>query len=390
MTDQQPVALRLAAGNEHRARAWPESSGSRKFHMDTAAELRRLHQVELALKEWISKTEWVQATAQPLELGRHRADVIKQRFDHLSAKMEAIGAGGVGPLMKRKPSVEEVIQMTKDAAVLGNIESLFNACMHQEYCKRWKAQAEHQHKSSNDNDLQPGTAHLSTSTTLAGWKLVPVTPTIRMRQSAWAWTDAPTSVYQAMLAAAPQPPKQKPAIAVPAFNHVAQRKLDGLLADGWAISGYSIIKQLPSSEMRHGFVTAGGLVGWWQQPTTAEQPPAVEQPQGEQEPVPVSWVENFGGGVAYGPYHEAARNLPIGVRLNLYTRPQPPRQPQFDACSLVQELLAVQFCAEIAGPRGGKPSLPDPVRLLEMAEALYQAEFQQIGAHNIGQEGSAA
>ena len=84
---------------------------------------------------------------------------------------------------------------------------------------------------------------------------------------------------------AEDPAKQKPAIAVPAFNHVAQRKLDGLLADGWAISGYSICKLLPSSEMRHGFVTTGGMVGWWQQRPTAEQSSAVEQPQGEQEPV---------------------------------------------------------------------------------------------------------
>jgi len=50
-----------------------------------ADELRRLHQHELALIEWLEKTHWVQVGAQPGELGRHRADVIKQRFDRLHA-----------------------------------------------------------------------------------------------------------------------------------------------------------------------------------------------------------------------------------------------------------------------------------------------------------------
>ena len=39
-----------------------------------------------------------------------------------------------------------------------------------------------------------------------------------------------------------------------------------------------------------------------------------------------------------------------------------------------QEELVMQFCHEIAGPRGEKGSPPDPVRLLEMAGALYEAE----------------
>jgi hypothetical protein len=49
-------------------------------------------------------------------------------------------------------------------------------------------------------------------------------------------------------------------------------------------------------------------------------------------------------------------------------------EPQFDAISHEQEQLVLKFCAEIAGPRGQKGSPPDPVRLLEMAEALYLAE----------------
>lgn len=36
-----------------------------------------------ALNEWLDKTEWVQKTAHPSELGMHRADVIKARYDAL-------------------------------------------------------------------------------------------------------------------------------------------------------------------------------------------------------------------------------------------------------------------------------------------------------------------
>lgn len=54
-------------------------------HAEAAAELRRLHQHEVAHTEWLDKTEWVQDTAHYSELGMHRADVIKQRFDRLRA-----------------------------------------------------------------------------------------------------------------------------------------------------------------------------------------------------------------------------------------------------------------------------------------------------------------
>jgi hypothetical protein len=61
-------------------------------HKQAAAELRRLHaenerlhRFELANNLWHEKTDWVQETAQPLELGRHRADVLKQRIERLHA-----------------------------------------------------------------------------------------------------------------------------------------------------------------------------------------------------------------------------------------------------------------------------------------------------------------
>ncbi|MGC3984790.1 MAG: hypothetical protein QM777_08730 [Pseudorhodoferax sp.] len=53
--------------------------------------------------------------------------------------------------------------------------------------------------------------------------------------------------------------------------------------------------------------------------------------------------------------------------------------PQFDVMSPKQEALVLQFCAEIAGPLGQPGSPPDPVRLLGMAQALYEAEREECG-----------
>lgn len=49
---------------------------------------------------------------------------------------------------------------------------------------------------------------------------------------------------------------------------------------------------------------------------------------------------------------------------------------EFDAMSPEQERLAIEFCCQIAGRRGEPPCPPDPVRLLEVAEALWQAEVE--------------
>lgn len=46
---------------------------------------------------------------------------------------------------------------------------------------------------------------------------------------------------------------------VPEFHPIADRKLNSLLADGWQINGYAIMK----GEDRRGFVDFGGFVGWW-------------------------------------------------------------------------------------------------------------------------------
>ena len=85
MSDQA-LALRLADRLEHGRGddviyAKPAATELRRLH----AENERLHRFELANNLWHEKTDWVQETAQPLELGRHRADVLKQRIERLHA-----------------------------------------------------------------------------------------------------------------------------------------------------------------------------------------------------------------------------------------------------------------------------------------------------------------
>lgn len=55
-------------------------------------------------------------------------------------------------------------------------------------------------------------------------------------------------------------------------------------------------------------------------------------------------------------------------------------RPEFDVISQRQEELVIQFCQEIAGTHDKPGSPPDPVRLLEMAEALYEAERESFAS----------
>jgi len=44
-----------------------------------------------ALEVWLDKTEWVQETVKPHELGMHRADVLKQRIEEASPQHTWVG-----------------------------------------------------------------------------------------------------------------------------------------------------------------------------------------------------------------------------------------------------------------------------------------------------------
>jgi hypothetical protein len=43
-----------------------------------------------ALEVWLDKTEWVQETVKPHELGMHRADVLKQRIEEASPQRKPL------------------------------------------------------------------------------------------------------------------------------------------------------------------------------------------------------------------------------------------------------------------------------------------------------------
>jgi hypothetical protein len=50
----------------------------------------RVKSLEFAFNEWHDKTNWVQETAQALELGMHRADVLRARIEALDAENKAL------------------------------------------------------------------------------------------------------------------------------------------------------------------------------------------------------------------------------------------------------------------------------------------------------------
>jgi hypothetical protein len=97
----QPEALHLAALIDH-------GSDSTQIERETAAELRRLHQVELAFEVWSNKTEWVQGTGDGSELGMHIADVLKQRIERLQLS---------------NTELLKALEMCRDAA--GNPEKIY-------------------------------------------------------------------------------------------------------------------------------------------------------------------------------------------------------------------------------------------------------------------------
>ena len=81
--NEKSEALRLAE--------WLDGDGGGLTTLgDCAAELRRLHQHEVALSEWLDKTSWLQETARPGELGMHRADAMRARMLKAEAQRDAL------------------------------------------------------------------------------------------------------------------------------------------------------------------------------------------------------------------------------------------------------------------------------------------------------------
>ena len=49
------------------------------------AQLEAAERYKVVLEEWHAKTDWVQETVQPRELGRHRADILRARIEAAEA-----------------------------------------------------------------------------------------------------------------------------------------------------------------------------------------------------------------------------------------------------------------------------------------------------------------
>ncbi|MGS0941602.1 hypothetical protein ACVA51_13720 [Pseudomonas luteola] len=58
--------------------------------IDIKAENERLKKFETAYMQWIDKTEWARALVEPKELGKHLADVMRERIERLREEVERL------------------------------------------------------------------------------------------------------------------------------------------------------------------------------------------------------------------------------------------------------------------------------------------------------------
>lgn len=94
--------------------------------LDRIAELERF---KAAYEEWHEKTEWVQETATYKELGKHRADVLRERIAELEQRLEVRADGKPDDIYCRDQTIaaqdeiiddlrKKVVELEKDAARL--------------------------------------------------------------------------------------------------------------------------------------------------------------------------------------------------------------------------------------------------------------------------------
>jgi len=73
-------------------------------------EMARLRRYEEAFQEWSEKTEWIQASAQSGELGMHRADVFRNRYNAALSRIAELEAQVKCPPAEAKmPDDEELL-----------------------------------------------------------------------------------------------------------------------------------------------------------------------------------------------------------------------------------------------------------------------------------------
>lgn len=81
-------------------------------------KIDRLEMIESSWLEFMEKTEWVQKSSEPGELGLHRADVLKSRIDRLTAALDA-SRKEAQFLRSHRPIARRLTEVTaeRDAAV---------------------------------------------------------------------------------------------------------------------------------------------------------------------------------------------------------------------------------------------------------------------------------
>lgn len=92
---ERVIEIEARDGDEPIGEAWEEfeAVATPSVVLALIAENDRLESFRASYMEWSDKTDWVQASAQPLELGKHRADVLRDRIDSLKVEVAGLRTG---------------------------------------------------------------------------------------------------------------------------------------------------------------------------------------------------------------------------------------------------------------------------------------------------------
>ena len=269
MTMQQPAALRLADKYEAHGFLGDHRFAKDQWCSQAAAELRRQH----------------------------------ARIAELEDQMAAIGAGGVEPLRKRAaPAVLAAQEENHGEHFFDAVLNCPHSITHESVTLRFASKQEGHNALSQlrhrlaAHDLAARQREMQLLGEIEALERLALRVLKQLGAEAtpiaWYVTGCSTlldehdakseakrcggSAKAIPLYTAPQPPAVKDSLTpestvnqlltvqVPPFTSVAQRKLDDLLARGFRITGYSIERaDVADWAPQRGFVTHGGLVGWW-------------------------------------------------------------------------------------------------------------------------------
>jgi hypothetical protein len=91
MTKDEALRLALEALEYEAQKGNDNAYQSEREAIKAALEAKDEPNYKKALEAWLDKTEWVQETVKPHELGMHRADVLKQRILEASPQRTWVG-----------------------------------------------------------------------------------------------------------------------------------------------------------------------------------------------------------------------------------------------------------------------------------------------------------